>query len=404
MQNRLRLHTSLASHARPIVVPLQAPPLPATLADVLSTHRVIGERPGRNGGPRLEVEEVTDEAGLLLFLLCHDYGHGGGGWSTGIGTVLHVVDELLLTRQGITDNLDTPVLVVGAGLIGLYTAVTLLERGFRRITILASKEDGIASTMAGGLWGPVKMNVPDNSRLRQVMDRAEAVTFAFFYDLAVNNLPGARVLPTFFDRVDAHGLDRNRTVVSEDVVGDWGNGVQRELRRYLHNPFMDGPVLLRHWGAELRRRGVEIIQTDPERPLPPYKDPTFLMTVSSYGVEPPHIVMNCAGFGARYLCDDQAVHRLIGHLILLDGRCEPHNNYVLSDYVSDDPAAAVYFHPKQHSYGCWMVGGTFIRRRETDDGDRAPPVNDATGLPIDHEAAFQGVLTRAHLYVERPKR
>lgn len=50
--------------------------------EVLSVN--VGFRPGRTGGPRLEVEEVQTQAGR--FVVCHEYGHAGAGYQLSVGS------------------------------------------------------------------------------------------------------------------------------------------------------------------------------------------------------------------------------------------------------------------------------------------------------------------------------
>ncbi|KAK8214550.1 hypothetical protein IWZ01DRAFT_500156 [Phyllosticta capitalensis] len=50
--------------------------------DVLSVN--VGFRPGRTGGPRLEVEDIQTEAGK--FVVCHEYGHAGAGYQLSFGS------------------------------------------------------------------------------------------------------------------------------------------------------------------------------------------------------------------------------------------------------------------------------------------------------------------------------
>ena len=385
-------------------VSLRVPPLPASLAEVDSLCKIVEYRPARHGGPRLEVEA------LAHFLLAHNYGHSGGGWSTGIGCVLHVIDELLLTHPRMVDRLDANIVVVGAGVMGLFSALTLWERGFRNIRIIADKVEDTVSTRAGGLIAPVKMDIDQgDQRLRRVVTQAESATFDFFRNRALNNLPGGRFVPVYFDRKDAHELDRSPyipTIASEDVVGHFGADVSRPLRRYIGNVFMDGPLLLAEWQTQLAERGITITRTDEQRgPLPSYADANFTSTLASYNLDAPDVVMNCAGYGARDLCGDKEVYRLVGHLIMLQKpEYQRHHNYVLSDYISDDPSRAVYYHCREHQLGYGMIGGTFIPVREGAQGPNGEDIDDNTGLPIDNEAEWEGVIRRFTTYVTRRER
>ena len=388
----------------PSDVSLRVPPLPASLAEVDARCKVFEYRPARHGGPRLEVEA------LAPFLLAHNYGHSGGGWSTGIGCVLHVIDELLLIHPRMVNRLHAKIVVVGAGVMGLFTALTLWERGFRNIHIIADKVEDTASTRAGGLIAPVKMGIDQgNRRLRQVMRKAESATLDFFRDRALNNLPGGRFVPVYFDRQDAHELDRPPyvpAITSDDVVGHFGANVSRPLRRYIGNVFMDGPLLLAEWQTQLMERGITITRINEQYgPLPPYADASFTSTLARYNIDAPNVVMNCAGYGARYLCGDKEVYRLVGHLIMLQKpEYQRHHNYVLSDYISDDPTRAVYYHCREHDRGYGMIGGTFIPVREGEQGPNGEDIDDRTGLPIDNQAEWMGVLRRFTTYVTRPER
>lgn len=62
----------------------------------------VGFRPGRKGGPRVEIEKVevseTDGA-LKTVVICHNYGHAGSGFQNSFGSAGEVV-ELLSTEFG----------------------------------------------------------------------------------------------------------------------------------------------------------------------------------------------------------------------------------------------------------------------------------------------------------------
>ena len=249
----------------------------------------------------------------------------------------------------------------------------------------------------------------DRSRLPSGIRRRLSATFDFFRNRALNNLPGGRFVPVYFDRKDAHELDRSPyipTIASENVVGHFGADVSRPLRRYIGNVFMDGPLLLAEWQTQLAERGITITRTDEQRgPLPPYADANFTSTLASYNLDAPDVVMNCAGYGARDLCGDKEVYRLVGHLIMLQKpEYQRHHNYVLSDYISDDPSRAVYYHCREHQLGYGMIGGTFIPVREGAQGPNGEDIDDNTGLPIDNEAEWEGVIRRFTTYVTRRER
>ncbi|GME64262.1 putative d-amino-acid oxidase protein [Neofusicoccum parvum] len=68
--------------------------------DVLSVN--VGFRPGRTGGPRVEVEEVRVGGGRSM-PVCHEYGHAGAGYQNSFGSakkVLRLLEEHFEKRRG----------------------------------------------------------------------------------------------------------------------------------------------------------------------------------------------------------------------------------------------------------------------------------------------------------------
>ncbi len=98
-------------------------------------------RPLRPAGPRLEAEVIGDKT------IVHNYGHGGSGWSLAWGYAEAARDLAAASRP-------TSVTVVGAGAIGLTTAIALAETG-AKVTILARDLPmETRSTRATGVWSP----------------------------------------------------------------------------------------------------------------------------------------------------------------------------------------------------------------------------------------------------------
>lgn len=61
--------------------------------EVLSVN--VGFRPGRVGGPRVEVEEVrVGDGGAQVVPCCHEYGHAGAGYQNSFGSAKKVVGLL----------------------------------------------------------------------------------------------------------------------------------------------------------------------------------------------------------------------------------------------------------------------------------------------------------------------
>lgn len=98
-------------------------------------------RPFRPAGPRLEVERFGEKT------VVHNYGHGGSGWSLSWGCAAEAA--MLARSQG-----HTEFAVIGAGVIGMTTALRLAESG-AKVTLYASEfPSETRSARATGVWSP----------------------------------------------------------------------------------------------------------------------------------------------------------------------------------------------------------------------------------------------------------
>lgn len=123
--------------ALPRVQPLA--PLHFDLRHLMRTTVCL--RPFRPAGPRLEVERFGETT------VVHNYGHGGSGWSLSWGCA----DEVAALVHG---SGAAQIAVIGAGVIGLTTALRLLERG-AKVAIYASEFTmETRSARATGVWSP----------------------------------------------------------------------------------------------------------------------------------------------------------------------------------------------------------------------------------------------------------
>ncbi|MEM7672514.1 MAG: FAD-dependent oxidoreductase [Verrucomicrobiota bacterium] len=104
-------------------------------------RKTVGLRPFRTEGPNLSVERLNEKT------VCHNYGHGGSGWSLSWGSSKLAVDNALKTGA---DRFA----VLGCGALGMTTAILLLRRG-KQVTIYAKEQHPrITSSVATGVWSP----------------------------------------------------------------------------------------------------------------------------------------------------------------------------------------------------------------------------------------------------------
>lgn len=132
---RLRAQQAQAMFARP------APILPIIARRDRMFRVTVCLRPFRAAGPRIEAETIQGKH------VVHHYGHGGSGWSLSWGSAQKAV-PLALARG------DREIAVIGAGAIGLTTAITAQRMGARVTIYSRERYPDVRSARATGTWSP----------------------------------------------------------------------------------------------------------------------------------------------------------------------------------------------------------------------------------------------------------
>ncbi len=316
-------------------------------------EKVLCYRPMRRGAPNMSVETVGSQ------VIGHNYGHGGSGWTLAPGTAKYVVDLVEDTEQGKAFSKGEPVTVVGAGVIGLFTAYELVQRGYSNITVMSEKFDKLTSHNAGGLLAPVSMdNAPE---IQAIIDRVGIDAYRFYAAVAKGEQPdfegGAKIVPSYFETRDESGLEAYVGQVMEpakDVVVDFGNGTTRNMVVYDDGIFMDTAVMMQE--------------------LHDYLDAhvTFVeKKVANFADLSSTIVFDSAGLGSGALNGDAEMVSVQGHLIMLKDQVPADMEYMILVYFKEGHTEAgqkvkrsLYVFPK-HLPGTGpndigVVGGTFV--------------------------------------------
>ncbi|MEL6370982.1 MAG: FAD-dependent oxidoreductase [Pseudomonadota bacterium] len=108
-------------------------------------------RPFRAAGPRLEVEKLGDK------LVVHNYGHGGSGWSLSWGyadAARALAMEAAFKSAGPQSARPQSVAVIGAGAMGLTTAIALQQTGTPTTIYAREFPAETRSARATGVWSP----------------------------------------------------------------------------------------------------------------------------------------------------------------------------------------------------------------------------------------------------------
>ena len=103
---------------------------------------LIGIRPHREAGVRLELEQEPIASRWGPKFLIHNYGHGGAGITLSFGCASVVADHVHTLLRDVGRRRRVSVAVIGSGVIGLTVASELRRRWpWSRITVYAKELD-----------------------------------------------------------------------------------------------------------------------------------------------------------------------------------------------------------------------------------------------------------------------
>lgn len=328
---------------------------PPNIGDAYLGEKILCYRPMKHGAPNLSLAKDGDK------IVAHNYGHGGSGWTLGPGSAKYVNSLLIESDLGAAlSDKSTPIAIIGAGLIGLFTAYDLIQRGFSYITIYAEQLVTLASHYAGGLLAPVSM---DNDHAMQVIiDEIGIEAYRFYKGIANNEnsdfKKGARKVPSYFSSRDDSGLEPYVGKVmgpAKDVMLDFGNGTTRAMVVYDDGVFMNTALLMEELHEFMRRHHIEIIQ----------------QKIQSFDELSQQFIFNCSGLGSRELAKDSALVAVQGHLIMLKNQVPENMNYMILVYFGEGKTEmnqkvkrSFYLFPKHlpdsTPQDIGVMGGTFI--------------------------------------------
>ncbi|MET9621618.1 FAD-dependent oxidoreductase [Streptomyces sp. NPDC006464] len=236
------------------------------------------------------------------------------------------------------------VIVVGGGVVGLTTAVTLAERG-RRVRVWSRDPAGeTTSAVAGALWWPY--------RIEPVADAGEwaLASLRVYEELAADpESTGVRLVAgvhadTVLDGLGAWAEEVTglRQLTPDQVPGPYEVGLAARL------PLIDMPVHL----AWLRRRLEEAGGRWERRSVAAFEEAA---------AEAP-VVVDCTGLGARELVPDGRLLPVRGQLVLVE------NPGITEWFTAADAESSetTYFFPQP---GRLVLGGTAQEGDERLDAD-----------------------------------
>ncbi|MCT4353261.1 FAD-binding oxidoreductase [Streptomyces sp. Je 1-79] len=243
------------------------------------------------------------------------------------------------------------VIVVGGGVIGLTTAVTLAERGVRVRVWSRDAVTETTSAVAGALWWPYRIEPVEevggwsleSLRVYEKLADDPAAT-------GVRLVAGVHADTVLAELgVWAGEVPGLRQLAASEVPGPYGTGLAARL------PLLDMPVHLAWLKGRLEEAGGVL-----ER-----------RTVTGFAeaAEAARVVVDCTGLGARELVPDARLRPVRGQLVLVENP-GIEEWFTAADAASDE---TTYFFPQP---GRLILGGT------AQEGDERPEPDPATAAAI----------------------
>jgi glycine/D-amino acid oxidase-like deaminating enzyme len=320
---------------------------PPDLSPARELRTLVGLRPYRPSGFVVRAEPLSRGR-----TLAHNYGHGGCGVTLCWGTAQLAVEAGLAA----CDERDWAVL--GAGVVGLATALTL-QRAGRRVTIYAeTSPPETTSDIAAAIWGPTTLfeeSRVGDAFLEQFV-RAARLSHEVFARTAQIARSGVRPLrkwllgreePKMAARI---GADLYRGLTSDpDAAALFGAGGATRHEAFMIDPERYLPGLI----AGFEAAGGRIVRR-------------WFESVDEVAALPERAVVNCTGLGARALFGDEELIPVRGQVTLFKG--QPGIDYC---YAWERDDGILYFYPREDTL---LLGGTMGYgdwRTQVDESQRA---------------------------------
>jgi D-amino-acid oxidase len=245
--------------------------------------------------------------------------------------------------------------VVGAGVIGLTTALVLEEHGHDVRIVAASTGDATTSAVAGAVWLPYRVGPPDKVTAWGVRTRAWLESLAGDPDAGVARITGYEILPDGPRPWWAEGIDLDRApapVTGAPLAWRFAT-VRAEPARFL-------AWLTRRLRARVEHR-----------------------IVGELADEPGELVVNCSGLAARELARDESIYPLLGQTVITDVGGVDRSLYVSDDR---DPERMFYLIPRSDEL---VLGGCALPLPPGAPAEARPEITErilaharSLGLPI----------------------
>lgn len=330
---------------------------PPVLSDSTVLKEVICARPMREGRFNISTEIFCGDRGFKTIVNC--YGHGGSGWTTLFGSVGKAIR---IFQAACPLSQKRSIRVIGSGCMGLTAAIELTRQGYKVSRISTKELYDICSWRAAGYFALV--SVKTSPEEQENLNAIGIETFKTYQQIDQGRHPyissdAVRYLPVYCSKDTEAGVEdleaKGLIPPHEDVILDFGAGIQHENFVKYMTYFMDTSKLMQQLTAEVKRLGI----------------PIAMETIYSFGDVEEEVIFNCCGLGSRELNQDSNMIPVRGHLILLNDQAgTEHMDYMVytkvrqngkDEYIYMFPKAIAVSSKEKEGVRCKAtLGGTFI--------------------------------------------
>jgi len=223
------------------------------------------------------------------------------------------------------------VTVVGAGVIGLTTAVTLEEHGHRVRVVAAAKRADTTSAIAGAVWFPYRVGPP-----HKVCGWAQR-TRCWLQQLARTTPEAGVDVLTAYEILGDDGTSRPWWAAAPTMEGD-ALATEALDVEWVPAPVDGGP---HGWKFTAPRAQPSLFLPYLESRL---QQPIDQRVVVDLVREPGDVVVNCTGLGARELVGDALLQPLLGQVVIAErGKADP----AITVTDDRDPERIFYIIPRR---------------------------------------------------------
>jgi glycine/D-amino acid oxidase-like deaminating enzyme len=302
------------------------PPLDLSPARELGQR--VGLRPYRPQGFVLRADRLPGGKPVI-----HNYGHGGSGYTLCWGCAEQAAE--LAAASG-----AARFAVLGAGVIGLTTALTLLRRGFGATLYAEALHPEITSSVAGAVWGPTMLFDPavaDRDFLARFVPAAQRT-----HAVLLEQIGEPRLGVQWVQKLSI-GPERPAMIdlIGERVYAGWRAEPDLAARLGAQSaisfdaPIVDPDLYLAALLEDVLDEGGRLVRR------------RFTSVAEVESLDEPGVV-NCTGLGARDLFGDAALEPIRGQVVLL-----PPQPRVTYSYAVEE--GFFYMYPRATSI---VLGGT----------------------------------------------